>query len=133
MIKFKETASVFKKEANNMKIKKFSMYIVGQEKDGVYLIAKDDPNTYQTSIEMINTINNETKVLYIDENIIKVVSASLNYDGTILAYTTHRKNSEEDIEGKYESFLVEADNKKNNNRFLFNLKGFFFFFFIKKN
>jgi hypothetical protein len=119
MIKLIEKANLFE----NSNKKKITAIVIGQEKDGVFLVAIDDNYQYQTSIELIDIINNERKILYVDENLIKIVSASINYERTILSYTTFRKKSENDEEGKYESFLVEIESKKSNNRFLFNLKG----------
>jgi hypothetical protein len=89
MLKLKEVDSLY---SNKQKSKLGSVYTVGKEPNNVYLIARDDYEANKTCIEV--KVKNERKTLFMDDHHIKCVSASVNNNHTILAYTSVRINSD---------------------------------------
>lgn len=118
MIKLVEVEKLYKKKGQkNLSI---PVYIVGQEKDQVYLIAREDYFPDKTAIELVDTLKRERRVIYIEDSIIKCVSASINQDRNILTFTTISKKTE-DSPSLYESHLVELGEKPS--KYTFNVKG----------
>lgn len=142
--------------------------VVGQERDGVFLVARDDLFINRTCIELVEIkstskltpkqrlaaassatvpasdqqphlqgIAVERSVVYVHDNVMKCVAASINHDKTILAFTTFKRSSRGHVgdgvsdfhgrgggeRGVYDSFLVEVERKNGNNRFHFNIRG----------
>jgi hypothetical protein len=107
---------------DNSSSKKPPVYFVGQEKNSVFLLARDDIYLDRTCIQLIKIIASNqimTSVLYVFDKIVKCLSASVNSSGTVLAYTLFTKGKETsnqvgtpDAEGgKYTTYLVELQNK----------------------
>ena len=101
-----------------------TVYLVGQERNLTFLVARDDIFINRTSIEMLRiTADNvlTRKLLYVHDEHVKIVGASLNHEGTVLAYTTFEKEMK-NPEGIYKSYLVEVEHAKGH-RYLFNITG----------
>ena len=75
-----------------------SAYLIGHEQSLAFLVARDDLFLNRTCIELVRVTSPNVimrRVLYVHERIVKVVSASLNHDSTILAYTVFVKKQQQ--------------------------------------
>eukprot|EP00698_Gefionella_okellyi_P019119 TRINITY_DN5814_c0_g4_i1.p1 TRINITY_DN5814_c0_g4~~TRINITY_DN5814_c0_g4_i1.p1 ORF type:complete len:824 (+),score=146.71 TRINITY_DN5814_c0_g4_i1:40-2511(+) len=96
--------------------------IVGREKNGLVLVARDGLDSdgqAKTFIETFDTQKQQHAVLYTHFNTLNIVSASVNVERTLLAFTTVSRAPTDQHE-VYESFLVEIQPQAQ--RYEFNIK-----------